>query len=95
MTISIGQIVIWVIIGALAGSLASMLLRGRRQGLARFRDVLLGMVGAVVGAALFRLLNIDLGLEDFNISAEDLLSAFIGSLIVLGIMALIQRRRRA
>jgi len=85
------QVVIWVVVGALAGTLAAMIIRGRR-GFGKFGNILLGMVGALVGGLLFRALNIDFGLEEVNISLEDLIAAFAGSLLVLLIWNLIRRR---
>lgn len=86
------QVVLWAIIGALAGSLAAMLVR-RRQRYGKVGTVLLGMAGAFLGAGLFNILGVDLGLESISISLEDLVAAFLGSLLLLAIIGLIQRRR--
>ena len=93
MTISLGQIIVWLIIGALAGSLAGMVVRRSRSGFGRFGNLILGLIGAVVGGYLFDLLNISLGLGAISITFEDLIAAFAGSLILLGAISLLRRSR--
>lgn len=86
MTITFGQILVWVIVGALGGALAGMVVRGKLSGFGRYGNVLLGMVGAVVGGFIFGLLNIDLGLGQITITFEDIIAAFLGSLLILFII---------
>ena len=90
MTIS--KIIVWLIIGALAGTLAGRLVTFSKQGLGFWTNLGLGMLGAVVGGGLFWLLGIDLGLGEIKITFEDLISAFVGSLLCLGAWWLIRRR---
>jgi uncharacterized membrane protein YeaQ/YmgE (transglycosylase-associated protein family) len=93
MTIS--KIIVWLIIGALAGTLAGRLVTFSKQGLGFWTNLGLGMLGAVVGGGLFWLLGIDLGLGEIKITFEDLISAFVGSLLCVGAWWLIRRARRA
>ena len=93
MAITIGQIIVWLIVGALAGSLTGMILTRSRRGYGRWTNLGIGLVGALIGGLMFNLLNINLGLGELAITFEDLLSALIGSLILLGIIALWQRSR--
>jgi hypothetical protein len=51
------------------------------------------MLGAVVGGGLFWLLGIDLGLGEIKITVEDLISAFVGSMLCLGAWWLIRKNR--
>src|SRR5215831_19180038 len=81
MSIPIGKIVVWLIIGALAGTLAGRLMTFSKRGFGLWANVGIGMVGAVVGGFIFRLLHIDLGLGEIKITFEDLISAFVGSLL--------------
>lgn len=76
-------IVGWLIVGALAGSLAGMVVKRSREGFGRLTNIGIGLVGAIVGGFLFKIFNIDLGLRNVVVSFEDLLEAFIGSLILL------------
>ena len=48
-----------------------------------FRFCFRGLVGAVVGGVVFEIFNVDLGLGDLSVSFEDLIAAFVGSVLVL------------
>jgi uncharacterized membrane protein YeaQ/YmgE (transglycosylase-associated protein family) len=50
-------------------------------------------MGALIGGAVFNLLNIDLGLGELAISFQDLIAAFTGSLIFLGCLWFVRRRK--
>ena len=90
MTIS--KIIVWLIIGALAGTLAGRLVTFSKQGLGFWTNLGLGMLGAVVGGGLFWLLGIDLGVGEIKITFEDLISAFVGSLLCVVAWWLIRKR---
>jgi len=90
MTIS--KIIVWLIIGALASTLAGRLVTFSKQGLGFWTNLGLGMLGAVVGGGLFWLLGIDLGLGEIKITFEDLISAFVGSLLCVVAWWLIRKR---
>lgn len=92
MNISVGQIVVWLIVGALAGSLTGMVVRRKKQGFGRVQNLVIGLVGALIGGAIFNLFNINLGLGQIAVSVEDLLAAFLGSLILLGVIWFVRRR---
>ena len=49
------------------------------------------MAGALVGAGIVNLFAIDLGLDYINISLQDLIAAFVGSVLLLVIIGLIRR----
>jgi uncharacterized membrane protein YeaQ/YmgE (transglycosylase-associated protein family) len=87
---SIGKIIVWLIIGALAGTLAGRLMTFTKRGLGLWANVGVGMLGALVGGILFRLLHIDLGLGEIKITFEDLISAFVGSLLCITVWRLIR-----
>ncbi len=87
MDLNIGQIIVWVIMGALAGSLAGILIKGQRKGFGLWGNLL-----AVIGGLIFDLLNINLGLGAITFTGEDLVAAFVGSLLVLAIVAYLRRR---
>jgi uncharacterized membrane protein YeaQ/YmgE (transglycosylase-associated protein family) len=75
---------VWLIVGALAGTLAGRLVTFSRAGFGRWINIGVGMLGAVIGGFLFGALGIDLGLGDLKVSFEDLISAFVGSLLLIG-----------
>jgi len=95
MTTSIvAQLVVWLIIGGLAGSVAGMIVRPLRGSLGWFWNLLLGMAGALLGGWLFDLLNIDLGaLSQIAVAFDQIIAAVIGSLLVLLGIFLFQRVR--
>lgn len=92
MFIPIGKIIVWLIIGALAGTLAGRLVTFSKQGFGLWTNIGLGMLGALVGGFLFRLLGIDFGLGEIKVTFEDLISAFVGSLLCILAWWLILKR---
>ncbi len=92
MNITIDQLVVWGIIGLLAGSLSGMFLKRNQTGLTGlFSKLVIGLMGALLGGFLFDVLNINLGLGNLTISFEDLIAAFVGSLIFLVILMIVQK----
>jgi uncharacterized membrane protein YeaQ/YmgE (transglycosylase-associated protein family) len=88
---SVGEIIVWLIVGALAGTLAGRLMTFSKRGFGFWTNIGVGMLGAVVGGFVFRLFHIDLGLATIKITFEDLISAFVGSLLCVIIWRLIRR----
>jgi len=83
----------WLVIGAIAGWLASLVMRtNRRQGL--LMDIVVGIIGAVIGGFVFSALGIG-GVTGFNVWS--LFVAFTGAIILLSLVRLVSpgRRRRA
>ncbi|HEX2908377.1 MAG TPA: GlsB/YeaQ/YmgE family stress response membrane protein [Phototrophicaceae bacterium] len=88
------QIFTWLIIGLIAGLLASILVRGRRFGL--WGSIVVGLLGALIGGFLFTVLRIQVppALADgFTIRYIDIIVAFIGALIVLLLFGAVWWRR--
>ncbi len=51
------------------------------------------MIGALIGGVIFDALEIDLGLGDVKVTFEDLISAFVGSLVLLLVIWMLRRGR--
>ncbi len=84
-------ILAWIIIGGIAGWLASLLVRGAGMGV--IGDVIVGIVGAVVGGFLLSLLLPGtFGFTGFNLGS--LVVAFIGAVILLFVIKLFTRGSR-
>ena len=80
------ELLVWLVVGALSGSLAGLVVKRRKEGFGRLRNLGIGLAGALIGGILFNLLRIDLGLADISISLQDIVSAFVGALILLAIV---------
>ena len=86
------EIVVWIIVGMLAGSLTGLALKRNKKGFGWYVNLGIGMVGALIGGFLFDLLNIDLGLANISVSLQDIVSAFVGSLIFLAVLIFVRKR---
>ncbi len=47
----VAQVIVWIIVGGLAGSLVGMIFRRGRAGFEQLLNLLLGMVGAILGGS--------------------------------------------
>jgi uncharacterized membrane protein YeaQ/YmgE (transglycosylase-associated protein family) len=83
MTITLSQIIVWLLIGAAGGTLAGALVRWQRDGFGWWSNLGLGLVGALVGGILFNLFGVLPQLANISISLRDVISAFLGSLLFL------------
>jgi uncharacterized membrane protein YeaQ/YmgE (transglycosylase-associated protein family) len=72
------SIIAWVILGLIAGFVGSKIVNKRGEGL--LRDILLGIIGAVVGGWLFHFFGAA-GVTGLNLYS--LLVAVIGAIVVL------------
>jgi uncharacterized membrane protein YeaQ/YmgE (transglycosylase-associated protein family) len=93
MNLTLGQFIVWLVVGALAGNLAGRLVTFKKEGLGRWTNLGVGMVGALVGGLIFRIFHINLGLGDIKITFEDLIAAFLGSLLFVVIWWLVTKFR--
>ena len=78
-------LIIWLVIGAVAGWLAGQLMKGGGFGLAG--DIIVGILGAVVAGALFPRLGMNLGGDILGA----IISATIGACVLLFVMRLVKR----
>ncbi len=91
MEIGLPHVVVWIIVGILAGTLTGMIAKGDRRGFGVLRNLGLGMTGALVGGILFRVFRLFPNLDKFSMSVRDVISALIGSALVLLILWVWQR----
>ncbi|MBC8733311.1 GlsB/YeaQ/YmgE family stress response membrane protein [Paraburkholderia sp. UCT2] len=78
-------IIAWIIIGAIAGWLAGVLVRGGGFGL--IVDIIVGIIGAFIGGWLAGVLHITLGGGWIG----SIITALIGAVILLFIIRLVRR----
>jgi len=77
----------WIVLGLIAGFIASKIVNKRGEGF--FLDILLGIIGAVIGGALFGLFGAR-GVSGLNL--HSLIVAVIGAIVVLLIYHAVRRR---
>ncbi len=91
ISITMEQIIVWLIIGGLAGFIVGLVLKGRKKGFGFFTNLLIGLVGAVIGGFVFDVFNIHLGLGRIVLSYDDLIAAIAGAFLLLVVLAVIRR----
>ena len=74
------SILAWIVLGLIAGFIASKIYVGSGQGI--LMDIVLGIIGAVVGGYLFDMIG-QTGITGFNIWS--MLVAIVGAVLVLWI----------
>lgn len=79
----------WIIVGLVAGVLASLVMGGAGYGL--IGDIIIGIVGAFVGGWLFAQLHIT---SPFGGLAGVIFVAFIGAVVLIFLLRLIRGGRR-
>jgi uncharacterized membrane protein YeaQ/YmgE (transglycosylase-associated protein family) len=78
------NLIIFLLIGALAGWLAGLVMKGR--GLGVLGNIVVGVIGAFLGGWLLPMLGVSFG-GDIGL----FITAFIGAVILLAIVGLIKR----
>ena len=76
----------WLIVGLIAGVLASLVMGGTGYGLVG--DIIIGLVGAFVGGWLFQQLGVT---SPFGGLAGTIFVAFIGAVVLLFVLRLLRR----
>jgi uncharacterized membrane protein YeaQ/YmgE (transglycosylase-associated protein family) len=84
-----GGLLAWIVVGLIAGFLASVVMRGGGYGL--IGDLVVGIVGAFLGGLL---LNVFMPSASFGFWGS-VLVAFIGACILVAILHAVTGRRRA
>ena len=83
-------ILAWIVVGLIAGWLASQVMRGGGYGL--IGDIVVGIVGALIGGFLAaNLLNMPNAVNGINVTS--ILVAFVGAVILLAILRAVSGRR--
>jgi len=88
---SISDVIVWLVVGALAGSIVGGLVARKKEGLGRWTNLGVGLVGALIGGALFRVFKIDLG-TGVVISLDDVIAAICGSLLFIVVWWLVRKK---
>jgi uncharacterized membrane protein YeaQ/YmgE (transglycosylase-associated protein family) len=80
--------VVWIIVGAIAGFVASKVLTGKGMGL--LWDIVAGILGAFLGGWLAGLVGISVSPGTFTVGG--LVSAFVGAVILLVVFRAVTSR---
>jgi uncharacterized membrane protein YeaQ/YmgE (transglycosylase-associated protein family) len=81
------NILLWIILGALAGWIASLVMgTNRQQG--TLTDIVVGIIGAFLGGFIFQALG-GTGVTGFNVGS--LLVAVVGAIVLLAIVRAVRR----
>jgi uncharacterized membrane protein YeaQ/YmgE (transglycosylase-associated protein family) len=80
------NIILWIVIGGLAGWIASMIMK-RDASMGAIANIVVGIVGAVIGGFLVNLFGYDVS----TFSLPGLLVAIVGAVILLAIIGALQR----
>lgn len=82
---TLNSILVWVLVGGVAGTVADWLVSGVRLGC--LGTVIVGVIGAFVGAWLLGTLNVSIGTGIVN----DIITASIGAVVLLLGVRLLRR----
>lgn len=93
VTLDPGSLLVWALIGLVAGFLASRVMIGHGMGL--LGDIVVGIVGAIAGGFLARYLGVTTAATSHSIVVEVII-AFLGAVILLAILRVVGvgKRRR-
>ena len=82
------NILVWIIVGAIAGWLASIVMKtNAQQGL--LLDIVVGIIGGFIGGIVLNALGVGGAVTGLNIAS--ILTAFIGAVILLALLRMIRR----
>lgn len=82
------SIIIWILLGAIAGWIAGQIMKGR--GLGTMGNIVVGIVGSFIGGWLAGQLGIS-GAETGGFSIPSILTAVAGASVLLFIIGLVKR----
>lgn len=81
------NLILWILFGAIAGWIASMLM-GRDAQMGALANIVVGIVGAVLGGFLFNLIGLP-GNSGFNLWT--LLVSIVGAVVLLFLIGIFRR----
>lgn len=82
------SIIIWIIVGALAGWIASMIMKTDAQ-MGALANIVVGIIGAFIGGWVVSLFGVNVAEGALNVSS--ILTAILGAVILLAILKMFRR----
>lgn len=86
------SLLVWVIVGALAGWIASMIMKTDAQ-MGALENIIAGIVGALLGGWLLGLFGVEVA--EGELSIPSILTAIVGACVVIGIVKMVRGNRTA
>ena len=83
------NIFVWIIFGALAGWIASILM-GKNKKMGAIANIVTGIVGAFIGGSIMEFFGVD-GVTGFNLPS--LVVAILGAIVLLYVLGLLRGKR--
>lgn len=86
------MLIIWILTGAVAGWLASLIVGNEDSGCAT--NIVIGMIGSLIGGSLEAFLRtgrLDLNLDFINFGLTSILVSTIGAVLLLGLLNLFKK----
>jgi len=93
MKFTLSEIIVWLVVGGLVGTLIGRLVTRQKAGFGVWKNLGVGLVGALIGGVIFKVFKIEL-FKDIAISVHDIVAAVIGSVIFLAILAFLRKRKQ-
>lgn len=84
------SIISWIVVGALAGWIASMIMKTNAQ-MGALENIIAGIVGALVGGWVVSLFGVQV--EDGAFNVPSILTAILGACLVIAIVKMLRGRR--
>lgn len=82
------DLLIWIVVGGLAGWIASMIMKTDAQ-MGLLANIVVGIVGALLGGWIVSLFGIDVADGELNIPS--ILTAILGAVVLLAILKAVRR----
>jgi len=81
------SLIIWIIIGGVAGWLASIVMKTNAQQ-GTIADIIVGIIGGFIGGFVLNAIGVGGDVDGLNLAS--LLTAFIGAVILLGVLRVVR-----
>lgn len=91
INISLEELIVWLIIGGMAGAIAGMLVRDNKSGFGMLGNIIVGLIGALIGGFLFEALGISISSFELRLSLDALIAAVVGALILVLLLRFVRR----
>jgi uncharacterized membrane protein YeaQ/YmgE (transglycosylase-associated protein family) len=88
------EIVAWVIMGMLVGSMAGMMTSMKPTGLGKLGRLLLGLAGAFLGGIVVRVTGLDFGWGPVLIRYEELFVSLLGAVLLIVVARLLRSKSK-